>query len=175
VDHPKDIGDRTTLAVMLALREVGFAVLIPFGENTRYDLVVDDGERLARVQCKTGRLRHGAVRFAVCSCYGHHMRPGEARRDYRGQIDYFGVYCPETMKVYLVPIEHLQVRVQAALRVEPSRNGQKCKVRSADVYEIGLVSMACLSGVDEFLAKTETSSDSPRPVPGKVPGTGLLL
>ena len=37
MEHPKDIGDRTTLAVMLALREVGFAVLVPFGENTRYD------------------------------------------------------------------------------------------------------------------------------------------
>jgi len=52
---------------MLALREAGFAVLVPFGENTRYDLVIDDGERLARVQCKTGRLRSGAIVFKVCS------------------------------------------------------------------------------------------------------------
>ncbi len=81
LEHPKDKGDRTTLAVMLALRECGYAVLVPFGENTRYDLVIDDGQDLARVQCKTGRLRKGAVIFAVCSCYGHHMRPGEARRD----------------------------------------------------------------------------------------------
>jgi len=49
VDHPKDIGDRTTLAVMLALRNGGFTVSVPFGENTRYDLVVDDGLRLGRV------------------------------------------------------------------------------------------------------------------------------
>jgi hypothetical protein len=37
MEHPKDIGDRSQLAVMLALRATGFAVLIPFGENTRYD------------------------------------------------------------------------------------------------------------------------------------------
>ena len=49
MDHPKDIGDRTTLAVMLALRNGGFTVSVPFGENTRYDLVVDDGLRLGRV------------------------------------------------------------------------------------------------------------------------------
>jgi hypothetical protein len=61
VEHPKDIGDRTTLAIMLALREHGFAVLVPFGENTRYDLVIDDGAKMANVQCKTGRLRKGAV------------------------------------------------------------------------------------------------------------------
>ncbi|MBA2462518.1 MAG: hypothetical protein H0V45_12245 [Actinobacteria bacterium] len=57
---------------MLALRQVGYALLVPFGENTRYDLVIDDGVRLARVQCKTGRLREGAIRFASCSTYAHH-------------------------------------------------------------------------------------------------------
>ena len=49
MEHPKDIGDRTTLAIMLALRELGFAVLVPFGENTRYDLVIDDGAKMAKV------------------------------------------------------------------------------------------------------------------------------
>lgn len=52
---------------MLVLKHVGFDVLTPFGENTRYDLVLDDGEHLTRVQCKTGRLRNGAVIFAVCT------------------------------------------------------------------------------------------------------------
>jgi PD-(D/E)XK endonuclease len=94
MDHPKAKGDRTTLAVMLALREVGFAISVPFGENTRYDLVIDDGTRLARVQCKTGRLRAGAVLFAACSCYGHHRNPGNARRSYEGEIDLFAVHCP---------------------------------------------------------------------------------
>ena len=49
MDHPKDTGDRTQLAIMLALRDAGYAVLVPFGENTRYDLVIDDGKSLARV------------------------------------------------------------------------------------------------------------------------------
>jgi hypothetical protein len=44
VEHPKDKGNRTTLAVMLALQDAGYAVLTPFGENTRYDLVIDDGQ-----------------------------------------------------------------------------------------------------------------------------------
>lgn len=36
MDHPKDVGDRTTLAVMLALRGLGYHVSVPFGGNTRY-------------------------------------------------------------------------------------------------------------------------------------------
>src|SRR5436189_6377590 len=107
MDHPKAIGDRSQLAAMLALRRAGFDLWVPFGENTRYDLVIDDGRRLARVQCKTGRLREGAIRFATCSCYGHHARPSRARRSYHGQIDFFAVYCPETRGVYLIPIHDL--------------------------------------------------------------------
>jgi hypothetical protein len=154
MEHPKDKGDRTALAVMLALRAQGYAVLVPFGENTRYDLVIDDGDGLARVQCKTGRLRGGAVLFAVCSCYGHHMRPGESRRSYRGQVEFFGVHCPDTEMVYLVPIEDLDVRTSAALRVDPAKNAQRLKVRNAADYEIGRVtcSPVGLRRVDEVVA-----------------------
>jgi hypothetical protein len=136
VEHPKAIGDRSTLATMLALHEAGYAVLLPFGENTRYDLVVDDGTSLLRVQCKTGRLRGGAVVFAPVSSYGHHRNPATARRDYRGQIDYFAVYCPETGGVYLVPIEDVPTRTSAALRVEPARNNQRRHIRNASDYEL---------------------------------------
>jgi len=141
MEHSKAIGDRTTLAVMQALQTTGYAVSVPFGENVRYDLVIDDGETLRRVQCKTGRLREGAIRFATCSCYGHHLRPSESRRDYHGQVDCFAVHCPETDGVYLIPIEDLPVRVQAALRVDPSRNGQRKYIRFAATYEIGRVSV----------------------------------
>jgi hypothetical protein len=141
MQHPKAVGDRTTLAAMLALYQAGYEVLMPFGENTRYDLVIDDGRTFARVQCKTGRLRGGAVRFAVCSWYGHHSNPADISRDYHGEVDYFCIHCPETGGVYLVPIEDLPMRRQAALRVEAARNGQRSRIRSAKNYEVGHVNV----------------------------------
>jgi hypothetical protein len=140
-EHPKDVGDKTTLAVMLALRTAGRKVLVPFGENTRYDLVIDDGIRFVRIQCKTGRLRRGAIRFNTCSTYGHHQRPGDARRGYHGEIDYFAIFCPDNGGVYLVPIGELRVKTQGALRVEPSGNSQRRKVRLAADYEVGQVAI----------------------------------
>ena len=107
MEHPKDVGDRTTLAVMLALHESGYQVSTPFGENTRYDLVLDDGERLLRVQCKTGRMRLGAVESATASSYAHHPNEKPTQRHYQGQIDSFAVYRRETGGVYLIPIEVL--------------------------------------------------------------------
>ena len=141
MEHPKAIGDRSQLAVMLALDDAGYAVFVPYGENTRFDLVIDDGIRLGRVQCKTGRLQSGAVRFRACSSYAHHPNPKILKRDYLDEIDYFGVYCPETHGVYLVPIDCAQVRRECALRVDPSRNGQRERIRMAADYEIARVSV----------------------------------
>jgi hypothetical protein len=146
MEHPKAIGETSQLAIMLGLDRAGYAFFVPFGENTRYDLVIDEGDRLARVQCKTGRLKTGAVRFRACSSYAHHQNPKLLKRDYLGEIDYFGVYCPETRGVYLVPIEHLRVRREGALRVDPARNGQAHKVRLAADYQIAQISIGGASG-----------------------------
>jgi len=139
MEHPKDIGDGSLLAIMAAFRAEGLAMYLAFGENTRSDLIIEAGDRLARVQCKTGRLRGGSVVFRACSSYGHHRNPLTARRDYQGQVDAFAVYCPETAGVYLVPIADLSVHVEAKLRVDPPRNGQRKRIRSAADYEIGRI------------------------------------
>jgi hypothetical protein len=139
MEHPKTVGDRTTLAIMAALQESGCALYIPFGENTRCDLIVERDGALSRMQCKTGRLREGAIRFAVCSCYGHHRNPETARRSYQGQVDFFAVYCPETRGVYLIPIDDLPLRSQAYLRVNAPRNNQRRGIRFAADYEVGRV------------------------------------
>jgi PD-(D/E)XK endonuclease len=135
MEHPKDVGDRTTLAVMLALRERGYAISVPFGENTRYDLVIDDGARLFRIQCKTGRLRKGAITFRTASSYYHHPNEKPTQRHYRGQVDYFAVFCRSTGGVYLIPIDGLP-QEEASLRVEPPHNGQRRRIRLASDYQI---------------------------------------
>jgi hypothetical protein len=135
--HPKDIGDKSTLAIMYALHAAGYEISLPFGENTRYDLIMDDRARLSRVQCKTGRLRRGVVVFKTSSSYGDHPSPHVTTRDYLGEVEYFAVFCPETGAVYLIPIEDLQTRCEARLRIEPTRNAQKARVRQAAQYEIG--------------------------------------
>ncbi len=146
-EHPVLVGDRTALAVMLALTNAGFYVSVPFGENCRYDLVIDRAGTLTRVQCKTGRLRDGAVHFATASTYSHLPSPREERRDYIGQIDEFAVYCPGTEGVYLIPIDDVLARTGAYLRVDPPRNGQHKHIRWAKDYEIARI--RCLAVDDQ--------------------------
>ena len=138
--HPKAIGDRTAAMVLGRLAGLYESVLIPFGENTRYDLVVGEGGRFLKVQCKTGRLTSGAVRFKVCSMYYHHPNKwGKtmSTRPYTGEVDFFGVYCPDTDTVYLVPSADVEYcHNSVALRVTPPKNNQAKRVRWAADYEI---------------------------------------
>ena len=45
-------GDIATSRAIATFTQLGYDVLIPLTESAAYDLVVDDGERLVRVQCK---------------------------------------------------------------------------------------------------------------------------
>ena len=141
VEHPKVIGDRSALAVMVALRARGYDLLVPFGENTRYDLVIDDGERLAKVQCKTGRIRNGAVVFKVCSSYAHHPNPKERFRRYGDSVDYYGVHCPDNGGVYFLPAGEFRDHFEVALRVDPPRNYQRRRIRYAERYRIAVIDL----------------------------------
>ena len=143
-EHPKDIGDRSQLAAVLALREAGYHVSLPIGENSRYDLIIERDGLMARVQCKTGRLEGGAIRFRTASSYYHHPHPNMPHKHYKGEIEYFAVYCRETGSVYLVPIRDADCEQAGSLRVEPCRNNQQLRIRWARDYEIGTVAIGGL-------------------------------
>ena len=138
-EHPKEIGDRSQLAIILALKLAGFHILLPLGENTRYDLVTERGGALRRVQCKTAHLTNGVVSFRTASSYYHHPFPNPPPKHYRGQIDDFAAYCIETGVVYVVPIDDLVADQHASLRIDPPKNNQRQRIRWAKDYEIATV------------------------------------
>lgn len=131
--HPVQKGDLTVAILTATFLRRGFVVLKPLSELMRFDLVIDRGNGFERVQCKTGRLRDGAVKFNACSSTAHH-RNGK-RRDYRGQIEVFGVFCPDTDQCYLIPVDDTGAS-HGSLRVEGSKNNQSKGIRMAETYLI---------------------------------------
>jgi PD-(D/E)XK endonuclease len=110
------VGDLTEFEVATALMRTRKRVLRPLSTGLRYDLAIDNGDgTIVRVQCKTGLLRNGFISFRVCNA--------DARRPqgipYRGQIEAFGVYCPQNRRTYLVPIDAVGANISTArLRLE---------------------------------------------------------
>ncbi len=129
------IGEVSRWQVIAALTRQRKHILTPIGDHLRYDLVIDDEGRFLRVQCKAGRLRNGVVRFATCSIDSRSQKGRCVRRSYRGEIELFGVYCPDNGKCYLVPVGKVGIN-ECFLRVTPPRNGQKTRIHWAEDYEI---------------------------------------
>lgn len=131
--NSNSIGAHTEGRVLAALLQAGYVVAIPFGV-ARYDLVIETPKGFKRVQCKTGRLRSGAVVFNTYSL-GNVRRTGQySTQPYQGSADLFGVYCPDTDKTYLVPVDGNVAEIR--LRVDQARNGQQINVRWAVDYEM---------------------------------------
>ncbi len=131
--HPVDIGLRSEAGIAAELVRRGHHVLLPFGFNHRYDLVLDvDGEFL-RAQCKTARRRGGSIVFNTESVRSNTRKA--TRRSYDGEIELFLVYFPETGAVYAVPIEDATSSC-GTLRIEPTANGQVRGIRWARDFEL---------------------------------------
>lgn len=124
---PSAVGERAEMAVAAALVYAGKRVYIPFSASGRVDLVFEDEDGFHRVQCKAGRQYGNAIVYMTCS------RTNNQHRDYRGDNDFFGVYCDARREVYLVPIDDAPGSA-GSLRVAPTQNGQAKRIRWAADY-----------------------------------------
>jgi hypothetical protein len=121
--------------IAAALIRLDLVVLWPMCEGGRYDLVVDLGRRLLRIQCKWAS-RHGDVLTARCSTSRH--TPGGYRRSTYSadEIDAIALFAPDTDGCYLIPIQEAEGHKAISLRLAPTRNNQAELVRWARDYEL---------------------------------------
>ena len=53
--NSKHVGDTSEAQVIAALLKMGKNVLLPFGDNQRYDVVIEEKGKFIRIQVKTAR------------------------------------------------------------------------------------------------------------------------
>ena len=111
-------------------------MLTPHGGNQRYDLIIEDSEeKLWRIQCKTARLEYEDTVIAFDPA--NHNVTGKTRdwRHYRGQCNYFAVYCEKLGKVYLIAVNEVGTTT-ANLRLTLPKNNQVKNIRWEKDYEL---------------------------------------
>ena len=130
------IGDISESAIIARFLQLGYIVLTVYGGNQRYDLVIEDADgQFWRVQCKTARIEDNGTVVAFDTANHNYALKNKQWRHYRGQCDYFAVYCEELDKVYLVPVDQVGV-TRANLRLVPAKNNQQKYIRRAQDYEL---------------------------------------
>lgn len=127
-------GNIAHTQILAALAKVGKTVLIPITEHGRYDLVVEENGKFSRVQCKSGVLKDGCVIFR---CFSVTVNTKETKhRPYSPEeVDYFGVYCIDNDKCYLVPCDGENTG-SITLRIDPPKINITKGIRWAKDYEI---------------------------------------
>ena len=139
-------GVSTHLAVAQRLVQKGYEVLQPFDTSLPYDLAFVSWSSngwfrsahpvVKRVQCKTAHIARNDGGVIVFNGYINGGKSGESRHGYWGEAEYFGVYCADTGKVYLVPVMEFPDGREIRLRIKNSKNNQEARVHWAKDYEI---------------------------------------
>ena len=110
----------------------------PYGEDCDYDLVIDRGDALERVQVK---YTESDGRVIAVRCRSHSLTGGRVRhtKHYTAEtIDWLAVYDLTSDRCYYVPAAFLGTgRDLLHLRLDAARNGQVRGVHmAADFLEV---------------------------------------
>ncbi|HEX8160948.1 MAG TPA: group I intron-associated PD-(D/E)XK endonuclease [Pyrinomonadaceae bacterium] len=124
-------GNSSEAVVLAEYVRAGFMVSLPFGNGASYDLVIDNGARLLKVQVKTGRLEAGCVTFNARRHPGSKYDTFSCYRE--GEVDVFAVWCPDNRQLYAVPAEYPST-VEGRLRIAGTRNFQEKRIKWAKNY-----------------------------------------
>ncbi|MGH2495014.1 MAG: group I intron-associated PD-(D/E)XK endonuclease [Ktedonobacteraceae bacterium] len=129
------IGEISESAIITRFLQLGYVVLIPYGGNQRYDLVIEDaGGHFWRIQCKTGRIDEESTAIRFSTSIRNVTGKNKQSRNYRGQCDYFAIYNETLNKVYLVPVDQVGT-TSGVLRLTIRKNNQEKNTFWAKDYE----------------------------------------
>lgn len=125
----KQKGDIAEAYVMFALKQNGFNVLIPWGEDIRYDLVSEKNGVFKRIQVKYVTPKNGVLEIRFRSSNNYNVIYYT-----KDDIDIIAAYYDKEKKIYFIPLSNTD-RGGCKLRLTPAKNNQKKFVTLSTKYE----------------------------------------
>lgn len=123
-------GEIAELAVATRLVEEGWKVLFPYGENCRYDIVIERGGKFFRLQVKYVTPKNSVLSVNCRSSNNWSVLHYTAE-----DLDYLAVYDALSRDIYFIPVSEIN-RSLFKLRLEKTKNNQKQKVNLANKYKL---------------------------------------
>lgn len=133
--NSKRKGNIGEAVVIAELCKLGNPVSIPFGDNERYDLIVESktGELLkAQTKYSSEISENGSLIFQIASSTNH--TTNKHFTTYSDDVDIFFLYHTLTEKVYVLPISLVTNKKIMTLRISEPINHQKKRIHFADDY-----------------------------------------
>lgn len=124
----KKKGDVAELAVAAQCLKNGYQILFPYGEDTRYDFVIEQKGLFRRVQVKYVTPKDGALDVSCRSSNNWSTRAYTS-----DEIDIIAVYDSKSGIIYFIDVKIIGKR-SLKLRLSASKNNQIKGVRLAEDY-----------------------------------------
>lgn len=104
--------------------ELGIPVCLPFGDNERYDMVIEVNNKLLKIQVKysTYSENEGSIVFKTASSTNHTTNKNYST--YENDVDGFLLYNGLNDEIYYLPIEKVGTKKSLAIRYLDSKNNQ---------------------------------------------------
>jgi hypothetical protein len=120
MSHAKRRGEWAELQFMAKAAKLGLQVSKPWGELSRYDMVIQTGSRFVSVQVKSTINRSPEGGY-ICG-----VRPNPTGRPYDpGEFDFLAAYIITKDVWYIIPAKLIIRRTTVAIRLYPSRPNSK--------------------------------------------------
>ena len=141
----KDKGNLTELQCITACYELGYKVSIPYGENSRYDFILDVNNILIRVQVKTCQELSNGIKI---KCRSTQINAKQIKNHYynKEEIDYFATFY--NGNCYLIKVE--ECSTDKTLSFSNIRKNQY-RVNFIDDYLLDKQIEKIKSGLDEVI------------------------
>jgi len=121
-----------TKAELRAL-ELGFVPSRPLFD-TRYDMILDNGKQLYRVQVKYANGVPSQSSGSIVVNLSYETRKHEVFTYKKSEVDGLIVYLPKTDKLCYIPLELFIGKKNLCLRLEKPKNNQKNGIIFAEDY-----------------------------------------
>ena len=122
------IGEQVLIAEFTKSR---ISVLLPIGDNSPYDMVIDYNGRFLKVQAKTTEsVQNGKMVF--CTNVTNPFKK-TSRKYTANEIDIFGLYCIENGYIGILPVKECTAK-ETVIRLEKPKNNQSSKIKMAYDY-----------------------------------------
>ena len=134
--NTKSIGDFGEAKVLAKFLELGYDVYLPFGENTRVDMIIDIDGELYKIQVKTcSKVHNGCSKFNLLTgCYRSGYDGAYLHKYDNTQIDYFALYNIELDEIYFV---HINEANSSSIWIRNHESKTKLqKIRNSEDYLI---------------------------------------
>lgn len=116
-------GITTELLCAQKFIELGFIVSIPYGNNSRYDLLVDTGQQIFRIQCKTASLNDNNSYTVNTSNSVSTTTQRRTKHYTREDIDFIVTVIDN--QLVLIPVELIESSKSKIFRTELPKYGTK--------------------------------------------------